>query len=213
MLYPKIQSVFKRDPDNNYRTFLYDEFADEAFGYLWDTHWIATEKIDGTNMRIHIGTEEGYTIGGRNENSEMHVDLYTHMVEIGDRALVDVLDLDGLILYGEGYGPGIQKGGEYREDKGFILFDVMVTETSMFLERDNVMDIAVKLDLPHVPRLMSGPLSAMVEQFISDMEIPSAIKPNGEAEGWVIRPAIELRNRRGDRVITKLKVKDFPERA
>ncbi len=65
MLYPKIQSMFKRDPANNHRTFLDGEWADPAFGYLADLTWTATEKVDGTNMRLHIGTEGGYTIGGR----------------------------------------------------------------------------------------------------------------------------------------------------
>ena len=32
------------------------------------------------------------------------------------------------------------------------------------------------------------------------------------AEGWVLRPSIELRDRMGKRIITKLKVTDFPER-
>ena len=121
MLYHKIQSVFKRDPQNAYRTFLMGDWADEAFGYLADLQWLATEKIDGTNMRLHIG-ENDYVIGGRSERAEIHPDLYSHMQEIAGRALSD---FKGLTLYGEGNGAGIKKGGKYRDDKRFILFDVM----------------------------------------------------------------------------------------
>ncbi len=213
MLYPKIQSLYKRDPENNHRTFLYGQWADPAFGYLADLTWTATEKVDGTNMRLHIGTEDGYLIGGRSDNAEVHPDLYRHMEGIGDRALVNHGEFDGLTLFGEGYGPGIQKGGAYRDDKGFILFDVAVTETGMFLEAEDMNDIGRKLGLPIVTEVWVGSLYQAADLYLRDEERLVSFLREGEPEGWVIRPGRELRNRRGGRVITKLKVKDFPERA
>jgi hypothetical protein len=209
MLYHKIQSVFKRNPEDDYKTFLMGEWADPTFGYLADLEWAATEKVDGTNMRLHVGFDGEYVIGGRSERAEIHTDLRTHMEDIGDRCF----GLAGLTLYGEGYGAGIQKGGgRYGDDKGFILFDVAWTETGMFLKSEDVRDIAWKLGLPVVSTMWSGTLTRAIDHFLQGRLVTSRIS-EGEAEGWVLRPQTELRNRWGERVITKLKVKDFPERA
>lgn len=209
--YHKIQSVFFRDPDNNHKTFLIGQYANEAFEYLAELQWVATEKIDGTNTRIHVDRafEDGFVIGGRTDNADIHKDLATVLEDIGWRARE--LEYEGLTLYGEGYGAGIQKGGgAYRPDKGFILFDVMVTETGTFLERGSVKDIADKLQVPVVKTLDTLPLRRAVVRFITG-DVPSKEK-SGEAEGWVLRPLVELRDRRGYRVITKLKVSDFHSR-
>ena len=206
-LYPKIQSVFKRDPDNHHKTFLMDEFSEESFSYLQDAKWSATEKIDGTNTRIHFN-DDSYSVGGRTENSELHVDLVSHLQHVGHEGKGT---LDGLTLYGEGYGAGIQKGGgDYRPDKGFILFDVLAVESNMWLKREDVVDIASSLEIPVVQWAHIGSLNSMVEHFVNKEPVGSWERPT-EAEGWVMRPLTELRDRRGNRVITKLKVRDFPD--
>lgn len=221
-VYHKIQSVLKRDPDNNYKTFLKGQWSEPEFGYLAFADWEATEKIDGTNCRIHI-RDDGYSMGGRTDNAQLHVDLVMAMDKTG--AIACHQGLHGLTLYGEGYGAGIQKGGgNYRSDKGFILFDVMVTDTGMFLERDNVEDIAQKLGINCVSVMWTGTLNMALGIFdlglttdptltsvLTSVRIQSAIK-DSEAEGWVLRPTVELRNRAGKRIITKIKVKDFLHR-
>ena len=207
-LYHKINSVFDRDPGNRHKTFLMEQWAEPEFGYLADLNWVATEKIDGTNCRIHLGTDT-YQVGGRTDNAQLHVDLVGAMQDIAQRALPT---LSGLTLYGEGYGAGIQKGGgDYRPDKGFILFDVMVTGTGVFLEREDVNDIADQLDIKRVDVVFSASLHKIVDHYRTGGKVSSAIRST-EAEGWVLRPERELRTRLNRRVITKLKVKDFPER-
>lgn len=212
--YHKIMSVFDRDPDNNHKTFLMGQWAEDSFGYLSENPWAATEKIDGTNMRLHVGDTgpeaPWWKIGGRTDNSQVPVPLMEHLDGIGHRT--KGTDLGGLTLYGEGYGAGIQKGGGYRDNMGFILFDVMVTETGTFLQRDDVADIALKLDIPVVAAVWVGSLTEAVDWYLNpDNRISSNIREE-EAEGWVLRPWTELRDRMGHRVITKMKVKDFPER-
>ena len=49
-LYHKIQSVFKRDPATNHKRFLMGEYSLPEFEYLANNEWVATEKIDGTNV-------------------------------------------------------------------------------------------------------------------------------------------------------------------
>ena len=49
--YQKINTLFKRDSNN---VIMPDEWADPMFEYLANTKWEATEKVDGTNIRIII---------------------------------------------------------------------------------------------------------------------------------------------------------------
>ena len=88
-----------------------------------------------------------------------------------------------------------------------------VTETGMFLEAEDMNDIGRKLGLPIVTEVWVGSLYQAADLYLRDEERLVSFLREGEPEGWVIRPGRELRNRRGGRVITKLKVKDFPERA
>ena len=108
-------------------------------------------------------------------------------------------------LYGEGCGAGIQKGGgNYSQDKTFILFDILVA--GIWMARPFVEEVADALSLPIVPIIGEGKL----QDFVYLVEHGFNSKwGDFNAEGAVARPKIELRNNRGQRVITKLKHKDF----
>lgn len=54
------------------------------------------------------------------------------------------------VIYGEGYGAGIQKGGDYSPTKKFIVFDVLVGG-KWWLSWENTCDVARKLNLEVVP--------------------------------------------------------------
>ena len=213
--YHKIQSVFKRDPANKHKTFLWGEFTRPEFEYLQDLEWEWTEKVDGTNIRIHSDPAGGkVTFGGRTERAQLQNSLWLAVDEVAQR--VEKLDLRGLTLYGEGYGAGIQKGGgNYRTDQGFILFDVMVSMTGIFLSRQNVEGIAQQLDIPVVPVVGSGDLWEAIYVVKDRYDAAYSRLKDGDmlAEGLVVRPSTELRTRTNERVITKIKVRDFSENA
>ena len=204
MLYPKINSVFLRNPDDNYKTFLWGEWADPVFGYLADLEWEWTEKVDGMNIRIEA-TEEGITFGGRTDNTQIPASLMSVLDEIGTRAT----GLMNVILFGEGYGPKIQSGGDYRADQGFILYDVFSDNPPRhWYPHVKVQQVAHLLGIPVVPIVGKGKLSAAIEQtqrgFLSEVA-----EGRRQAEGLVMRPSVELHNHYGERVITKIKTKDF----
>ena len=50
--YHKIQTVFHRSPESNYKQLMEGVFALPEFELLKDIEWTWTEKIDGTNIRI-----------------------------------------------------------------------------------------------------------------------------------------------------------------
>lgn len=205
--YHKIQTVFKRDPATRHRTLIEGDYSLPEFEYLSSNKWVFTEKVNGTNIRVYF-RDGKVKFGGRTDNSQIPATL---VERLGDLFLLraerftEVFDGADVCLYGEGYGAKIQKGGgNYRPDQDFVLFDVMVG--GWWLQRPDVEDVAERMGLDVVPVVGEGTLLEMVEQ--AKAGIPSTWG-NFQAEGYVARPAIELRTRAGHRLITKIKCRDF----
>jgi len=202
--YHKIQSLYLRDPATKHKTFLEGQYSLPEFAYLKNNHWVATEKVDGTNVRIYWDAQtKTVTFNGRTKDAQMPTALFQKLTEMFPASRFPFEH--SLTLYGEGYGAKIQKGGgDYIPDGcGFILFDVFC---GCWLERPNVEDIASKLDIPIAPILYQGNLALMVE--VCKAGFPSKLRKSAP-EGLVIRPQVELLRRNGERIITKLKLKDF----
>lgn len=204
--YHKIQTVFKRDPANNLKTLLEGQYSLPAFDYLKSNQWVFTEKVDGTNIRVMF-REGAVSFGGKTDDAQIPAPLVARLRSVFD-PLVDKMREafpDGACLYGEGYGAKIQKGGgNYGPSQDFVLFDVRVG--TWWLERHNVEDVATKLGLRIVPSIGEGTLMEMVEAA------RGGIKSTWGAflaEGIVARPKVELSTRNGERIITKIKTKDF----
>jgi ATP-dependent RNA circularization protein (DNA/RNA ligase family) len=208
--YHKIQTVYLRDPATKYKTLLEGQFARPEFKYLQQADWIFTEKVDGTNIRIVWSPEsfrEKVTFAGKTDNAQIPPFLFKKLQELFPAEKFEALyPGNSMCLYGEGYGAKIQKGGgDYVSDGvNFILFDVLINDN--WLERENVEDIATKLDIKTVPIIGKGNLHYGI--FLVKNKFASLLRET-PPEGLVMRPRVELRDRRGRRVITKLKGKDF----
>jgi len=198
MIYHKIQTVFLRDPETKFKTLLEGQYAKDEFRYLSGNNWNFTEKVDGTNIRVYLGDGDPI-FKGKTDNAHLHPGLLVELKEMFPNS-----SIDSMLLYGEGYGEKIQSGGKYRKGQSFVLFDVFCG--GVFLERSNVEDIAAKLSIPVVPVIGKGSLFDMVDLVRGGFKSQWG---NFMAEGSVARPVIELMNRRGERVITKLKHRDF----
>lgn len=203
--YHKIQTVFKRNPETNYKTLL-NEYSNPVFEYLKDNKWLFTEKIDGMNFRIKF---DGYniTFAGKTDRAQLPGDLI-NTLNLHMQSKIDLIkEMFGnfpICLYGEGYGAGIQKGGIYRKDKSFILFDIMIN--NIWLSRKDIQEIATKLSLDIIPYIGSGTLTDMVTAITTGLKSQFG---DFIAEGIVARPEIELLDSYGKRIIAKLKAKDF----
>lgn len=210
--YQKINAPYKRHTEGPDKGKFRPEFALPEFEYLLDNQWIWTEKIDGTNIRIGANgmSLDGF-IGGRTNKANIDPQLHLILTEILGKLEAWWYENEEshesvITLYGEGYGAGIQKGAHYRPDKAFILFDVRIND--WWLERENVVEIAETLGIEVVPGPMRWTLADMME-YVSETEIKSAMGENAQIEGVVGVPAVPLYDRRGNRIITKVKVKDF----
>jgi ATP-dependent RNA circularization protein (DNA/RNA ligase family) len=203
--YNKINSVYKRDLKGK---FLLKDWADPAFEYLKDNVWVYTEKVDGTNVRVCWDKDlKKVVFGGRTDAAQMPVFLIEKLNDLFtvDKFLSLYADCS-MVLYGEGYGAKIQKGGDNYNPNGsdFVLFDILIAD--FWLERENVQAIADKLGLRTVPIIGEGSLLKAIE--MCETGFHSKWGPF-IAEGIVARPKTELKTRRGDRIITKVKWKDF----
>jgi hypothetical protein len=205
--YHKIQTLFLRDPEQNYKALLEGQFAKPEFEYLQHCDWMVDEKLDGTNIRI-LWNGTIMEVRGKTDNAQLHPDLISNIQEqITPDKLKEIFGEDEcqVCLYGEGVGPGIQKGGgNYGEKKHFILFDVLAGH--IWLEKGNVEDVAIKLDVKMAPIIDVCPIKNIVE-----MVREGFTSEYGDfiAEGIIARPIVPLTNRYGERVITKLKHSDF----
>lgn len=203
--YHKIQTLWLRDPDTNYKTLLEGQWAKPEFEYLADCQWIWTEKIDGTNIRVKWDGER-VTFGGKTDNAKMHGDLVTRLTEMFPTSLMTEVFDGPVCLYGEGYGAGIQKSGAYRTDKSFILFDVKAGD--WWLKWQDVQDIGTKLQCDVVPVVGQGALMDAID-FVRIGYNSHVAQTEMIAEGLVVRPLVDLFARNGERVIGKIKYKDF----
>ncbi len=209
--YHKIQTLFLRDPETNYKRLMPDVWSKPEFEYLQDNLWVVDEKIDGTNIRI-LWDGIKVEIRGKTDNAQLHFDLYKNLSVMFTPNKMAALfpqeegkDAPNVCLYGEGCGAGIQKGGgNYSDVKHFKLFDVWVK--GIWLERNNVMDVGNRLGCNQAPTIGNMTLKDVIELTKNGF---NSYYGDFIAEGIIARPLVEMTNRYGERVITKLKHTDF----
>lgn len=205
--YHKIETLFERDV-NGTKKLIEGKFRNEAVEFLANNAWVFTEKIDGTNIRIHW---DGHKVefAGRTDRAQIPKLLMDYLNNTfgsieAEELFEQKFGESNVILFGEGYGPKIQNGGAYRDDVSFILFDVQIGDT--WLKRESVEDIARTFGIDVVPIIFTGSLQQAVDYVKTK---PKSTIGTANMEGLVGRPAVEMRDRMGKRVIVKIKVCDF----
>lgn len=211
--YPKINSVYKRDMTKRNAPFILGEYSEPEFEYLKDNQWEFSEKIDGTNIRVMLDGND-IVFGGKTDNAQIPTHLYARLSELfltaeKKRLLYEVFgeDWKDICLYGEGFGYKIQGkvGMDYLTGKvDFCLFDVKIGK--WWLERKNVYEIADKLKLLKPAVVGYGTLNEAIELVKRGFKSSFG---GADAEGLVLRPTCELVKRNGQRIITKVKHRDF----
>ena len=244
--YHKINAPFMRDRVTN--RLISGDWCLPELGYLATNDWEFTEKVDGTNIRIEIHRHEDYLtikIKGRTDNAQipkhlMHalngifggdgdrIEIWPGMKErflTSDRIGKIMLDrnINDLVIYGEGYGPKINGGGNYATEPNFVVFDVKVG--TFWLLREAVNEFCGEAGLDCVPVLGRGSLydainlvrtgcmptrsGGMIKHTSTKFKGLRSMWGDFEAEGVIAVPTIPLFDRAGRRIITKIKAKDF----
>lgn len=205
--YCKIQTAFKRDERG---IIIPGEWTLPEFEYLADRPWRWTEKVDGTNIRLHWNGET-VTVGGRTDNAQVPAPLVANLAPQLNPSLWATIfsDSSDVTVYGEGYGPKIQKGGgAYRADQGLIVFDVRVGR--WWLKDEDVSNVAAALGLDVVPTVGYGWTLSGAWEIVREGALTSRW-PGVTPEGLVGRPQVDLFSRNGDRIIVKLKLRDWAD--
>ena len=186
----------------------------------------------GIEGRTINGVEFKVRIAGKTDNANIPKNLIKHMQEkYPDEKVLAALGLKEFIpvdewenehnwlayedipniytIYGEGYGEGIQSGGWYiKGGNEFIVFDVKVND--IYLKANVRDEIAAKLGAPVVPLVGYFTLDEAIEFVRKGFRSLIAQNPDAKmAEGLVLRTDPGLRNRMGNRIIVKIKYKDF----
>lgn len=168
----------------------------------------ALEKIHGTSA--HIAWKDGrvrFFSGG--EKHDRFVLLFTQDLP----AMFAELGHDDVVIYGEAYG-GKQQGQRHRYGDAirFVAFDVQIG--GMWLEVPNAADVCSRMGIEFAHyRLVSTDLASLD----AERDAPSEqARRNGVAgdqtrEGVVLRPLMELTDKRGNRIIAKHKRPEFSE--
>jgi hypothetical protein len=201
--YPKINTLYKRD--NKTFKIIQNEYSEDYYSII--NEWHVDEKIDGTNIRFCFD-DNSVTFRGRTDNAELPRPLKTFLEEtFTSDKLKEAFpnsEPNSIVLFGEGYGEKIQSGGDYRLGQGFILFDVKIG--SLWLQRHNVHDIAIKLNVPSVPSYGIMKTQDIIDLVRSRPQSKCSINPK-ISEGIIART--DFLDRRGNRVMFKLKVCDY----
>ena len=120
--YHKIKNIYERD--NESKKLIEGKFTDETIEFLKDNIWEFTEKVDGTNIRI---IWDGYrvTFAGRTDKAQIPAELSNRLFELfggeqNEQLFEQKFGTTPIILYGEGYGKGIQKGGNYSDKQDLL---------------------------------------------------------------------------------------------
>ena len=228
--YPHIDTCFKREMDKTspyYNCIRPDEPLVNPVLQLASEVGIrfeATEKVDGTNMSIYIipckdsngqVLEYDMEVHGKTEKAQLNSKLIENIYRKWPlEKLVEVFSRDGvgptdtIILYGEGYGAGIQKGGNYiKNDVDFMLFDIRIGK--FWLEREALEDIASKLSMDIVPVIGYMTIDEAIEYVKKGFKSTIAENKDYDAEGLVLKMPFGLLMRNGDRIMTKIKTCDF----
>ena len=204
--YHKIETVFNRSTDGDKRL-IWGDYRNETVEYLADNIWQFTEKIDGTNIRIHW---DGHNVevGGRTDRAQIpkHLMDYlsaTFLTPEVEELFEQTYGEKDVMLFGEGYGAKIQNGGDYRSDVSFILFDVLIGDN--WQSREWVEATAKMFNVDVVPIVLEGTIGDGIDYV---MQHNNSTIGNAIMEGVVGRPKVEMKDRLGNRIIVKIKWKD-----
>jgi len=219
MEYHKIETLYERD-EHTHKLKHPLVLKNSVYGII--KSWGFTEKIDGTNIRViwtpgQDGQFGVVSFGGKTDNAQIHAELIKWLYEkITPEKMLAVFPEIPVVIYGEGYGAGIQKGGgDYSLAKKLIVFDVFVVDPvnsalgGWWLNWENTVDVAQKLGLQTVPYLGEMTLEEATEKVRKGFKSQAAIVNSKDAEGMVGRPLEALFDKKGHRLIVKLKTKDF----
>lgn len=218
MAYNKYCSI-----ENHYNTKIVSRIIGKC-PELLDMKFELTEKIDGSNFQVMI-TKEYIKYGKRNSELSEGEGFFDYQTVVGKEQYQDLFkkiqavvhEEDEVRLYGELFGPGVQRRIQYGKQRSILFFDVV--SFNKYLDPDDVVQMFEWLghsDLL-VPRI--AVVDSLQEALDYESEIPTQLfeaHPGTDRtepqniEGIVIKP-MSVTYSQDKRVIFKKKNESYKE--
>lgn len=210
--YQKINTLYKFDGTTKKYT---NEITTPEIDYLKNLSWLASEKIDGTNIRVEY---DGHRVSwsGRTDKSQLPKEVDELLQKtFGESEVVFEQNFGNkeVMLYMECYGGKIQ-GGLYGGSERLIGFDVMIN--GMYLDKRVIKDIFGYFGVETVEFFEVGSLTRLIDKVkdnikmgIKDMSKYATEDKPTEKEGFVCVPNVRLLDAQGNRIIVKVKYRDL----
>ena len=213
-VYNHIDAPTKHDEEffkNHKKRILYDidddinHYRDNSIFLLRNNLWNGSRKLDGTNFRIKYDGEKAIYCGKTNkaqftDDQKEYIESVFLEELFEEKFRVDDKDLN-VIIYGELVGEKIQNGDRNEfKDLEVVIFDVKIND--VWLEPDSVKDIAKffnlksSYDFIHI----TGILKELVKFVIDNKD---------RIEGLVATPVGGFYSKKQDRIIVKIKGRDY----
>jgi len=183
---------------------------------------VCLEKIHGSNLSARWTEEEDLVLHGRNrlvyfngEKTKFDGHGFSDWM-LEDNRWEGLKKYPGYIYYGEFMGPGIQKGITYCDHKDWRVFDIRHPD-GYFVNWDNVEVMCIIAGFKTVPVLYKGKIDSIdqLNDFVnrnSETAILNGVNlKENLAEGIVVKPYNEVRDKRGNRIIVKYKSEKWQE--
>ena len=178
--------------DNHYQTKTLMRWLAQ-FPDLANEEFVLEEKVDGANIQIYIDPTGEIKVGKRSSFIGEE-DNFFGVWDIVKNKYWDRLQIlaftakstgESYRLYGEVYGPGVQKRIKYRAEAPDILFfDVMINDE--FISPKDFHERMLFAQLPIVPIIKRT--STLNEALAYPREFRSWLSDTDDAEGFVIKP-------------------------
>lgn len=199
-----IPSEVKADYDKVYRN--------SSLLYLENNYWNFKRKLDGQNMRVYWNGEQTLW-NGKSDAFQCGAELTEYMNETFLEELFEEhfgRDVD-VVLYGEHMGPKVQ-GNELELKKSeFVLFDVWLQ--GHWLCPEAIVEVAKNFNIKTCyDYMMYDNDVAKYEEKLTTLIDRVAYGNYDGWEGIVATPVVDLRDSSGNRIVVKIKNRDYLRR-
>ena len=195
------------------------------FAGLSNVKWHISEKIDGANFQfICDGAEvkvasRNNLVGGTFFGCQAVIDKHADKMMLLKNEFYP--EAEQIAVYGELYGPGIQKRVNYGPDKGFAAFDLQVDGVPADL--DVMVTMLATVEIPLVPSMGVFDTLDLALAFTNDFDSRLFLVKDEESgmmmpvegnitEGSVLQPLKTTYTDTGSRVLIKNKNDKFSEK-
>jgi hypothetical protein len=210
--YLKIDTLWKRR-EGKKGAVIPNDYSNPVFPNI--KMWIATEKINGENIRImYDGSTKTVSYAGKTDDAEIFPEIMDYLQEkfsIEKFRALDNFDEDtDITIFAEACHKRILDSYVYLksdEVAKVIIFDVKIGK--WWLEHNNVISIATHFVVDNAPVRYIGTIEELIKFVVKEQQSVLTYPKEVTFEGIVCTPHPMVLNRDGTPVKFKLKVEDF----